>query len=154
VGATVTFRDQLLELLHERNAQRPGLTVTLEECVRDGLGLHEVYAGKIRHEGYVPAYQRIAQLAAFLAVPPTRFDAFVQQYAQRAVGDNHWWENDTVEADPVVMEVFRIIAAQSPRTQEYLKGVMLEAVRQAVADTKRGRIHTAQSDAAVQSDSA
>jgi len=65
-----------------------------------------VYAGKILREAYVPAYNRIARLATFLRVSPTVFDAYVQQYAQRAVGDNHWWENETVDADPVVLEIF------------------------------------------------
>jgi hypothetical protein len=144
----VTFREQLLTLLEQWNADHPLRPLKLEDCVREGLGLHEVYAGKILREAYVPAYHRIAQLAAFLRVTPTVFDAYVQQYAQRAVGDNHWWENETVDADPQVLEVFRIIAEQPPRTQEYLKRVMLEAVRAALADAKRGRIHAAQSDSA------
>jgi hypothetical protein len=151
----LTFREQLLTLLDELNANRPTQTVTLEDCVREGLGLHEVYATKIRRENYVPAYNRIATMAAFLRVPPTTFDAYVQQYAQRSVGDNHWWENETVDADPVIFEIFRILAEQPPRKQEYLKGVLLDAIRTALADAKRGRIHTAHADAdAAQSDSA
>jgi len=144
----VTFREQLLTLVEQWNADHPLRILTLEDCVREGLGLHDVYAGKILREAYVPAYNRIARLATFLRVSPTVFDAYVQQYAQRAVGDNHWWENETVDADPVVLEIFRIVAEQPPRTQEYLKRVMLDAVRAALADAKRGRIHSAQSDSA------